>query len=73
MEFILLINVLMPTMVGILTFMIRIQHLNVLMQEISLFFSILVFMKIWCSVELSMLEFVFLYNHRGLPAFWCHI
>ena len=47
-KFILLINVKMPTIVGILTFMSdKIQHLRGLKQETSLFVGILVFMSGW--------------------------
>ena len=48
MKLILLANVKMPTIVGILTFTSRINKpsLSVLKQEISLFFSILVYEKI---------------------------
>ena len=42
-KFILLINVKMPTIVGILTFISTIQHLRDIMQETSLFAGILDF------------------------------
>ena len=46
LKFIILINVKMPTIVGILTFIsMIIQHLRVLKQEVSLFFGILVFVS----------------------------
>ena len=46
MKIILLINVKMPTIVGVLTFIsrVKIQHLSVLLQE-KYFFGILVYMS----------------------------
>ena len=58
MKSILLINAKIPTAVGILAFMSRINAKSELKQEISLFFSILFLeaVEISCLVELSMKE-----------------
>ena len=57
MKFILLINVKMPTIVGILTFTSMInKHLRTLKQDTSLFAGILVFISSWNFV-LSWVEY----------------
>ena len=70
MKFIMLINVKLPTIVGILTLMSMINTIFKLMQENAILISILVFtsIEISCFVELSMKK----YYNLGARTRTCH-
>ena len=72
MKFILLINVKMPTIVGILTFISMIHTTSESLKEIKVFFAAFKFswaVETLCSVELSMIK-SFITSEPGYLIFW---